>query len=305
MYDVIIIGGGPAGLTAALYSSRAGLNTLMIEKKFSGGQMAITSQMENYPGFEEPISGAELSSRMEKQAKRFGVNIINEEVIDLTLNTIVKIVKTKSCTYQSKTIILCMGAYPRLLGIPGETRLTGSGVSYCATCDGAFFRNMAVAVVGGGDTAAEDALYLSRFCSKIYLIHRRDTLRASKVLQDALVANDKIEFVWNSAVEDIYGKFEVDGVRVRNIITEQVQNIEVHGVFIAVGNIPGSDLVEGKVELNRWSYIVTDENMQTNLLGVYAAGDIRDKPLRQIITAAADGATAAYSAERYISGNKW
>ncbi|MCX8130945.1 MAG: thioredoxin-disulfide reductase [Clostridia bacterium] len=305
MYDVIIIGGGPAGLTSAIYSSRAGLDTLLIEKKFPGGQMATTSQMENYPGFKEPISGAELAMHMEDQAKHFGVKIIYEDVIDTVLDTVTKTIKTSNALYQCKAVILCMGAYPRLLGLPGEKRLTGSGVSYCATCDGAFFKNMTVAVVGGGDTAAEDALYLSRFCSKVYLIHRRDTLRAAKVLQNAMFTNSKVEFIWNSVIEDIYGKFSVEGLQLRNLRTDEVFDVQVDGLFVAVGNIPSTNLVKGKVELNQWGYIVTDENMQTNIFGVFAAGDIREKPLRQVITAASDGATAAYSAERYISDNTW
>lgn len=305
MHDVIIIGGGPAGLTAGLYSSRAGLDTLLIENKFFGGQMATTSKMENYPGFEEAISGSEVAFRMENQAKRFGLKSTYEQVTDMTLDTAVKTIKTDKNTYQCKAVILCMGAYPRLLGLADEVRLTGAGVSYCATCDGAFFKDMAVAVVGGGDTAAEDALYLSKFCTKVYLVHRRDTMRASKVLQNALMDNDKIEFLWDSVVDEVYGKFDVEGVKVRNLKTEAVKDIPLSGLFVAVGNIPNTTLVEGKVELDQWGYIVTDENMQTNIFGVYAAGDIREKPLRQVITAASDGAIAAYSADRYISENTW
>ena len=305
MYDVIIIGGGPAGFTAALYSARAKLNTLLIEKKFSGGQMATTGMMENYPGFEEPISGPELANRMENQAKRFGVKVVNEDVIDLALNTVVKTIKTKSNLYQAKAVILCMGAYPKELGLPGEGKYKNAGVSYCATCDGAFFQDRCVAVIGGGDTAAEDALYLSRFCSKVYVIHRRDSMRATKILQDALFNCKNVEFIWDAEVDDIYGKFDLEGLKVRNIKTGEIDDLKVDGIFIAVGNVPNTELVKGKIELNKTGYIVTDENMQTNMFGVFAAGDIREKPLRQVITAAADGATAAYIAEHYINENRW
>lgn len=305
MYDVIIIGGGPAGFTAALYSARAKLNTLLIEKKFSGGQMATTGMMENYPGFEEPISGPELANRMENQAKRFGVKVVNEDVIDLALNTVVKTIKTKSNLYQAKAVILCMGAYPKELGLPGEGKYKNAGVSYCATCDGAFFQDRCVAVIGGGDTAAEDALYLSRFCSKVYVIHRRDSMRATKILQDALFNCKNVEFIWDAEVDDIYGKFDLEGLKVRNLKTGEIDDLKVDGIFIAVGNVPNTELVKGKIELNKTGYIVTDENMQTNMFGVFAAGDIREKPLRQVITAAADGATAAYIAEHYINENRW
>lgn len=305
MYDVIIIGGGPAGFTAALYSARAKLNTLLIEKKFSGGQMATTGMMENYPGFEEPISGPELANRMENQAKRFGVKVVNEDVIDLALNTVVKTIKTKSNLYQAKAVILCMGAYPKELGLHGEGKYKNAGVSYCATCDGAFFQDRCVAVIGGGDTAAEDALYLSRFCSKVYVIHRRDSMRATKILQDALFNCKNVEFIWDAEVDDIYGKFDLEGLKVRNLKTGEIDDLKVDGIFIAVGNVPNTELVKGKIELNKTGYIVTDENMQTNMFGVFAAGDIREKPLRQVITAAADGATAAYIAEHYINENRW
>lgn len=305
MYDVIIIGGGPAGFTAALYSARAKLYTLLIEKRFPGGQMATTSMMENYPGFEEPISGPDLANRMENQAKRFGAKVVNEDVIDLALNTVVKTVKTKSNLYQAKAVILCMGAFPKELGLPGEGKFKNAGVSYCATCDGAFFQDRCVAVIGGGDTAAEDALYLSRFCSKVYLIHRRDSMRATKILQDSLFNCKNVEFIWKTEVDDIYGKFDLEGLKVRNLKTGEINDLKADGIFIAVGNVPNTELVKEKVELSKTGYIVTDENMQTNMFGVFAAGDIREKRLRQVITAAADGATAAYIAEHYINENRW
>lgn len=305
MYDVIIIGGGPAGFTAALYASRAKLETLLIEKAFSGGQMATTFEMENYPGFEEPISGTDLAMRMENQAKRFGTRVIYDTVTELMLDTVIKTVRTEKSIYQGKAVILCMGASPRELGLPNERKLRGMGVSYCATCDGAFYRNATVAVIGGGDTAAEDAIFLTRFCERIYVIHRRDTLRATRVIQDALFSNKKVEFIWNSTVEEIIGDTEVKGLSVKNLKSGEIKEVGVDGIFVAIGNVPNTKLVEGKLELNGAGYIVTDESMQTNMFGVFAAGDIREKPLRQVITAASDGAIAAYMAERYIYENQW
>lgn len=305
MHDVLIIGGGPAGFTAALYSARGKLDTLLIEKKFFGGQMATTSMMENYPGFEEAISGPDLAFRMENQAKRFGAKVVNEDVTELNLDTVIKTVKTQNGIYQGKAVILCMGASPRELGLENERRFKGNGVSYCATCDGAFYMDRVAAVIGGGDTAVEDALYLSRICKKVYLIHRKDTLRATRILQDALFNCRNVEFIWNSTVIDIMGKFDIEGLTIRNLKTDEISDLIVDGIFVAVGNTPNSELVKDKVELNKVGYIITDENMQTNIFGVYAAGDIREKPLRQVITAAADGATAAYMADRYIHENRW
>ncbi len=301
MHDVIIIGGGPAGYTAALYSARAGLDTLVLEKLTAGGQMATTAAMENYPGFEEPINGSDLALRMERQARRFGAIVLFDTVTDLTLDTDVKVVKTENNSHQCKSVILCMGASPKTLGLPKEDLLKGSGVSYCAVCDGALFKGRTVAVVGGGDTAAEDALYLSRFCPKVYLVHRRDKLRASKSLQRELFNNNKIEFLWDSVVDEILGQFSVDGIRVRDLNTNRTTDLEAEGLFVAVGTTPNSSLVKGKVIFDDAGYIITDNKMQTNIPGVYAAGDIRSKYLRQVITAAADGAIAAYSAEQYIT----
>ncbi len=303
MNDVIIIGGGPAGYTAALYSSRAQLDTLVIEKMFSGGQMATTDVMENYPGFEEPIGGSDLALRMEKQARKFGTVVLNDEVLELDLDSHIKKVKTKNNTFESKTIILSMGASPKMLGLPKEEELRGSGVSYCAVCDGAFFRGKTVAVVGGGDTAAEDALYLARFCPKIYIIHRRDKMRATKLLQNELCCNKKIEFLWDSLVEEIEGKFGVEGLKIKNIKTGEQSSIQVDGLFVAIGLNPNNSLVKDKVELSKDGYVITDERMRTNVPGVFAAGDLREKYLRQVITAAADGASAAYTAEQYINEN--
>lgn len=305
MYDIVIVGGGPAGFTAALYAARARLDILLIEKMISGGQMATTYLMENFPGFEEPISGPDLALRMENQARRFGAHIINDAVTELVLDKQIKVIKTPKDTFRSKTVILSMGARPRELGLTNEKKLRGSGVSYCATCDGAFFKDRVVAVVGGGDTAAEDAIYLTRFCPKVYLIHRRDSLRATKVLQEAVFNNKKIEIIWDSAVEEIKGDFGVEGIKVKNLKSNETQELSVEGIFVAIGVLPNTGLVKGKVELNEAGYVITDDNMLTNIFGVYAAGDIREKVLRQVITAASDGAVAAYMAERYINENRW
>ena len=301
MYDMIIIGGGAAGLTAGIYGGRAGLKTLIIEKMFAGGQAATTYEVDNYPGFDETVTGPDLAMKMEAQAKKFGAEIITEDVIDINVDSKIKIVKTSRNTYLSKTLILALGANPRELGLDKERKFRGAGVSYCATCDGAFYRDRVAAVVGGGDTAVEDALFLSRFSPKVYLIHRRDQLRAAKVLRDVAFANDKIEFVWDSVVEAIEGEENVEGIKIKNVKTGVSKALKVDGMFVAVGVVPNSDLIKGKIETTDRGYIVTDANMLTNKPGVYAAGDVRDKILRQVITAAADGAIAAFAAERYIT----
>ncbi len=305
MYDVIIIGGGPAGYAAALYSSRAKFDTLVIEKMFTGGQMATTDVMENYPGFEEPIGGSDLALRMEKQARKFGTMVLNDEVMELDLASKIKVVKTRKNTYECKALILCMGAYPKMLGLAKEEKFRGAGVSYCAVCDGAFYKNKTVAIVGGGDTAAEDALYLARFCPKVYVIHRRDKMKATNILQDELCCNKKIEFLWDSVVEEIMGEFGVEGLKIRSLTTQETTELAVEGLFVAIGLNPNISLINGKVQQNKDGYIITDERMQTSIPGVFAAGDVRHKFLRQVITAAADGATASYSAELYITENKW
>jgi len=300
VHDVIIIGGGPAGYTAALYSARAGLDTLVLEKLAPGGQMATTLSMENYPGFEEPISGPDLALRMENQARKFGAVVEYDTVTEIITDGGIKTVKTLKSNYSCKTVILCMGASPRKLGIPREDPLRGSGVSYCAVCDGALFRGREVAVVGGGDTAAENAIYLSRFCPKIWLIHRRDSLRATKVLQKELFSNKNIEFVWDSVVEELHGQFALEGITIRDLKTGNRRKLDVEGLFISIGLTPSTSMVEGKVALDPDGYVITDERMRTNVPGVFAAGDIRSKFLRQVITAASDGAVAAHSAEQYI-----
>ena len=303
MYDIIIVGAGAGGLTAGLYAGRGGLKTLIIEKMFSGGQAATTYEVDNYPGFDETIGGPDLMMKMEKHCKKFGAEIIYEDVVEIDVDHSIKKVKTNKNTYESKTIILAMGANPKELGLEKEREFRGTGVSYCATCDGAFYRDKNVAVIGGGDTAVEDALFLSKFCPKVYIIHRRDELRAVKVLQDAVFANDKIEIVWDSTVEKILGDHNVEGITVKNIKSGEIRDLSIEGLFIAIGVTPNSEMVKNKVEVNKNGYIITDDAMQTNKPGVYAVGDIREKYLRQIVTAAADGAIAAYAAERYIHEN--
>ncbi len=303
MFDVIIIGGGPAGFTTALYTARAGLNTMILEKASFGGQMATTTDMENYPGFEEPVNGSQLAEKMAKQVLKFNAKVLREEAVDINLDGDVKTVKTNTETYLAKAIILCMGASPKELGLSRERELRGSGISYCATCDGNFFKNREVAVVGGGNTAAEDAIYLSRLCTQVHLIHRRDEMRATKVLSDLVLNNPKVIPHWNSVVEEILGEYKVKGLKIRNTLSGKIEDISANGVFIAIGYSPETKLVQGKVELNQDGYIKTDENMQTNIPGVFAAGDIREKTLRQVVTATSDGAAAAQSAEKYIREN--
>ena len=303
MYDIIIIGGGPAGLSAAIYSARGGMNTLLIEKFYTGGQMSTTDKIENYPGIES-ISGIELALIIEKQAKSFGAKIVNEEVVGLELDSINKVVKTTNNTYMTKAVVLAMGASPKELGVPGEKKLRGAGVSYCATCDGAFFRNKVVAVVGGGNTAVEDAIFLSKLCKKVYLIHRRDSLRAEKILQEAAISSG-IEFVWGSAVDDIIGDSHVESLVIKDIKTGQTRSLEVNGIFVAIGRKPNSQLIRDIIDVDNSDYIYTDGNMQTNIFGVFASGDIREKGIKQVVAAAADGAAAAMSAMRYINEHQW
>lgn len=292
-YDVIIIGGGPAGLTAGIYASRGGLNTAIISGLYTGGQAALTEKIENFSGYKE-IDGFTLTYNMRSQAESFGVNFIEGSVTDLDLSGAVKSIKLDSGEeFTSGNVILAMGASNRKLGIENEDNLIGKGVSYCATCDGGFFRKKAVAVVGGGDTAVTDALYLKRLCSKVYLIHRRQGFRAAKVLVDRLVPNG-IELILDSTVTKLNGE-PLESITVKNKITGETKDLEVSGVFVAVGTVPNTELLQGKVQLNEKGYILTKPDMQTDVEGVYAAGDIRETPLRQVITACADGAIAANS----------
>ncbi len=298
MKDIIIIGGGPAGLSAAMYAGRAQLDTLVLERQFQGGQMMNTNEVENYPGILE-TTGPELSGVMYEHAVKFGTKMAFEEVIGLEVDYPIKKVITTTGVYETKTIILAMGAKPRQLGVEKEQELWGRGVSYCAICDGGFFRDKEVAVIGGGDTAVEDALYLSRLAKKVYLIHRRDQLRAAQILQQRVLASN-VEVIWDSKVTKLYSEQTLTGVEITNINTNEATDIDIQGLFVAVGSIPATGLVKDLVELNEQGYIVAGESCETSINGVFAAGDIRQKELRQIITAAADGAISVYQAEKYI-----
>ncbi|NLC42740.1 MAG: thioredoxin-disulfide reductase [Clostridiales bacterium] len=300
MLDIIIVGGGLAGLTAGMYAKRAGLDTLLFEKMFTGGQAATTDLIDNYPGLDEPISGPDFAMKIENHARKFGLEIQYEEIISLELDGRIKKVITEDKVYEAKTVILSMGADAKKLGLDKEDQFRGRGVSYCATCDGAFYKDKDVAVIGGGDTAAEDALFLAQYVNKVYLIHRRDTLRATKIIADRVVEHEKIEKVWDSTVEAILGEGNVTGIRVNNVKTGEKRDIAVDGAFVAIGIQPHSELVKDKVNMSEAGYVLTDENMRTNIPGVFAAGDLRQKPLLQLITAAADGAVSVYTAQKYI-----
>lgn len=301
VYDVLVIGGGPGGYTAALYAARANLSVMVLEKLTPGGQMGTTDVIDNYPGFPEGVGGFELALQMQKGAQRFGAQTQLSEVISVELGGTVKQVRTQDGTYQARTVVLASGAHPRELGLPGEQELRGRGVSYCATCDGMFYRGKTVAVVGGGNTAVSDVLYLSRLCQKVYLIHRRDQLRASKVYLDPLQQAENVEFVWDSQVQKLLYRDVLTGVQVRHKKTGELREIPCDGLFVAVGHVPNTELYQGQVELDQAGYVLADETTQTNLPGVFAVGDLRKKPLRQVITAASDGAVAAHFIEEYVS----
>ncbi|MDY0151092.1 MAG: thioredoxin-disulfide reductase [Candidatus Cloacimonas sp.] len=302
-YDIIIIGAGPAGLSAAIYSARGGLKTAIFEKAMIGGQINVTDEVENYPGFEEPLSGFDLTDKMRRQAERYGTIFIDEEVSAIGLEGLCKIIQTPGKTYRAKSIIICTGAHPRLLNVPGEEPLIGRGVSYCATCDGALYRDKVVAVVGGGDSAIEEGLFLTRFAKKVYVIHRRDSLRAAKIIQDRAFKNPKMEFVWDSVVQEIRGESRVKELEIFNRKTNEVSLISVDGIFIYVGILPNNELLESRIELDSGGFVLTDEYMHTNVPGIYAAGDIRHTVLRQVVTATHDGAVASWSAEKWIIEN--
>lgn len=300
-YDVIVIGGGPAGYTAAMYAARGGLSTLVIEKLFAGGQMTQTTQIDNYPGFPEGIDGVSLGMRMLEGAKRFGVDTVNGEVTSVMLDAPQKQVRTLDGTYTARAVIIATGAGHAHLGLDREEELTGRGVAYCAACDGMFYRGKTVAVVGGGDSAAADALLLSRIAKKVYLIHRRDTLRAAKIYHDTLRNVPNVEFLWNTTVSEILGEELLTGIRHKNTVNGEERELTLDGLFISVGRTPASELFRGQLELDDRGYIVAGETTETSLPGVYAAGDIRTKPVRQIVTATADGAAAAHQAQEYLA----
>ena len=299
-FDVIIIGGGPGGYCAALYAARANLSTMVIEKFAPGGQMATTEIVENYPGFVEGINGFELGMQMKKGAERFGVKTKLAEVKSVELDKNPKLIHTSKDTFQAKTIILALGAYPRELGLPNERNLRGRGVSYCATCDGMFYKDKTVVIVGGGNTAVADAIFLAKICKKVYLVHRRDELRASKTYMESLEKTENIEFIWSSEVVEILADEFVTGVKVKSRNDDSVRMVACDGIFVAIGNVPNTELIKGQVELDEAGYVPADETTRTNIPGVFAVGDMRNKPLRQIVTAVADGAVASKYAEEYI-----
>jgi len=305
-YDVIIIGGGPAGLSAGLYAGRAKLSALIIEKEREGGQIVVTSEIENYPGCVEDETGETLVERMIAQTEKFGVERRFDAVRDVELEGPVKRVICAGGEYEAKAVIIAAGAYPISIGCPGERELSGMGVSYCATCDGPFFRDLEVFVVGGGDSAVEEAIYLTKFARKVTIIHRRNELRAARSIQEKAFANPKIAFMWDSVVEEIRGKDMVEAMLVRNVKTGAITEVKADpadgtfGIFVFIGHRPNSALFSGKVAMDERGYIPTDEDMRTNIPGVFAAGDIRVKSLRQVVTACADGAIAAVQAEKYI-----
>ena len=301
IYDVIVIGGGPAGYTAALYAVRSGLSVLVLEKLSPGGQMTNTDQIDNYPGFPEGIGGFELGERMQKGALRFGAENQFAEVKSVELSGPVKAVRTRKKEFKARAVILATGAYPRKTGIEGEERLAGRGIAYCAACDGMFYKDKTVAVYGGGNTAVEDALLLSRICAKVYLIHRRDALRAAKVYQDALFGSS-VELIWNSRVTGFLADKRLTCVVLTDTGTGEKRELSLDGLFVSIGRIPDTKLFEGQVSMDEAGYLIADESTCTSVPGVFAAGDARTKKLRQVITAAADGAMAAWSAEQYLAG---
>ena len=300
-FDMIVIGGGPGGYTAALYGARAGMKVLVLEKLSAGGQMALTHQIDNYPGFPQGVDGFTLGMLMQEQAERFGVRTELEEVTEVKLDGRIKIVNSSGGTFYGKTVVLATGANPRELGIPMERELTGKGVNYCAACDGMFYKNRTVVVVGGGNTAAADALSLSRIAKKVYLVHRRDTLRATKIYPAPLMNAPNVEFCWNSAVSQLLYDSKVTGVKIRDMNTGEETAIDCDGVFVSIGRAPASALAAGQLALDPSGYILADESTRTSLPGVFAVGDVRTKVLRQVVTAVADGAMAAHYAEEYLA----
>ncbi len=299
--DLVIIGGGPAGLTAGIYAARARLDTLLIEKLGQGGQILLTDWIENYPGFPDGVSGFELADLFGKQATRFGLEILNGEVVGIRSDKNFKIVDLGNQTIKCRSIIIATGASPARLGVEGEDTYTGKGVSFCATCDGPFYREKIVAVVGGGNSAVEEALFLTKFAQKVYIIHRRDELRATKILQERAFNNEKIEIIWDTVLDKIEGDDKgVNNLKIKNVKTGKISDLKVDGVFIFIGTLPNAGYVPEEIERNSRGFLITDDNMETSVPGIFAAGDVRAKLLRQIVTAVGDGATAAFAAEQYI-----
>ena len=301
IYDVIVIGGGPAGYTAALYGTRAGLDVLVLEKLSAGGQMALTSQIDNYPGFEEGVDGFELAEKMQAGAERFGAKTELAEVYSVDLKDKIKKVDTSEGEFYGKTVVISTGASPRELGLEKEQSLVGKGVNYCAACDGMFYRGKTVVVVGGGNSAAADAMLLSRICEKVIVVHRRDTLRATKIYHEPLMQAENVAFQWDSIVTELLYEDGFKGVRLQNVKTGEATEIACDGIFISVGRKPVTEFLEGQVELDKGGYIVADESTRTNIPGVFAVGDVRTKVLRQVVTAVADGAVASHYIDEYLA----
>ncbi len=300
IYEVIILGGGPGGLTAGLYTSRARLSTLLIEKGLFGGQMTTTELVENYPGFPQGVTGDELSRLMEEHARKFGMETVAQEVVKVSLEGSTKVVHTYESAYRCEALIISTGAEYRKLGIPGENEFAGKGVSYCATCDGAFFRDGRIVVVGGGDSALTEALFLTKFAEELTIIHRRDALRGTKIYQERVFAHPKIKFLWNSIVQEIKGDSTVRSIIVKNVKTEETKEFETDGAFLFIGVEPRTQFLTGIVEMDGGGYILTNEDCETSAKGIFAVGDCRKKLLRQIATAVGDGATAAFAAEKFL-----
>lgn len=300
IYDVIVIGGGPAGYTTALYTSRAGLDTLVLEKLSAGGQMASTTDIDNYPGFDEGIDGFLLGEKMQLGAERFGTKSELAEVYSVDLKSEIKVINTSEGEFKAKSVAISTGARPRLLGLIKEQELTGRGVHYCATCDGRGYKDKKVAVIGGGNSAVEDALALSKIAEEVVLIHRRDTLRATKIYHEPLMKQENVKFMWNSAVDELLYDKRLNGIKVKNLQTGEIIELEVDGVFVSVGRTPETQVFEGQIEMDKAGYIISDESTKTNIPGVFAVGDVRTKVVRQVVTAAADGAVAAHYIEEYL-----
>ncbi|WP_069649128.1 thioredoxin-disulfide reductase [Caloranaerobacter ferrireducens] len=309
LYDVVIIGSGPAGLSAALYAGRARLKTLVIEKERTGGQIVTTDEVANYPGSIRNATGPSLIARMVEQVEEFGAERVSDTITEVELEGKIKVLKGEKGEYRAKTVIVATGAKPRQLNCPGEKEFTGKGVSYCATCDADFFTDFDVYVIGGGDSAVEEAIYLTKFARKVTIIHRRDQLRAAKSIQEKAFKNEKIDFIWNSEVKEIKGDGIVESMVIRNRVTGEETEIHANeedgtfGIFVFIGYMPQTDLFKGILDMDERGYLLTDEDMKTNIEGVFAAGDCRKKSLRQVVTACADGAIAATQAEKYIENN--
>ena len=301
IFDMIIIGGGPGGYTAALYAARAGLDVVILEKLSAGGQMALTSQIDNYPGFEEGIDGFTLGEKMQAGAEKYGAKTEYAEVFSVDFNTAPKIVETSEGTFYGHTVVFSTGASPRELGVSGEKELVGRGVHYCAASDGMFYKGKTVVIIGGGNSAAADAFVLSRIAKKVILVHRRDTLRATKIYHDPLMRAENVEFYWNSVVSEFISDGKVTGIKIKNVNTGEETILDCDGVFISVGRKPATELVNGQLKLDSGGYVIADENTKTNIPGVYAVGDVRTKKVRQIVTAVSDGAVAAHEAEEYLA----